>query len=72
MNENVKFVLTVMGAVFAAYYVGAMYDFLPFLADDLAIRAVGWGTMTICVVIAVCTCILKNNRNGKDDKGDKE
>lgn len=60
MNQNTRFVLYVIVGVIAAYYVGAMLNFFPFLADDLEIRAIGFCTLIICTVIAVCTCVLKN------------
>lgn len=39
-------------------YIGGMFNYFPFLADDLAIRAIGFSTLIICLVIAVCTCVL--------------
>lgn len=66
MNKNVKFVLSIMIGAFAAYYLGAMFDFGIFLADDFAVRAIGYCTVVICTVIAICTCIIKDKSENKD------
>lgn len=54
----------VIGVVFS-YYIGAMFDFFPFVADDFVVRALGFCTLIICTVIAVCTCILLDSFNKK-------
>lgn len=62
MSKNVRFVLSVMIGVIVAYYAGAMFDFFPFLADDFAVRAIGFCTLIICTVVAICTCIIKDKK----------
>lgn len=54
----IRLILAIVVGVIIAYYAGAMFNFLPFVADDLAIRAVGFATLIISTVIAVCTCIV--------------
>lgn len=54
----------VIGVVFS-YYIGGMFGFFPFIADDLVVRALGFCTLIICSVIAICTCILLDSFNKK-------
>ena len=35
-----------------------MINFLPFVADDLAISAIGFGALIVSAVIAVCSCVI--------------
>lgn len=63
-----KFVLSVIGGAVVAFYVGAMFGFFPFFANNLMIRAVGFSTVIICAVIAICTCIIVK----KIEKGNNE
>lgn len=58
MSKNVRFVLSVMIGVIGAYYVGAMFDFFPFIADDFAVRAIGFCTLIICTVVAIGTTAI--------------
>ena len=41
---------------FVLWYAGAMLNFFPFYAGDLAICAIGFTGLMLCVVIVVCTC----------------
>ena len=61
-NKMIRIVVGVIAGVIAAYYAGAMFNFFPFLAGDLTISAVGFCTLIICVVIAVCTCIIISHK----------
>ena len=61
-NKMIRIIIGVIAGVIAAYYAGAMFNFLPFLAGDLTISAVGFCTLIICVVIAVCTCIIISHK----------
>lgn len=63
MSKNVKFVLKIMIGAFLAYYLGAMIDFGIFMADDFAVRAIGYCTLVICTVIAICTCYIKGDND---------
>ena len=57
-----KLIAGVMIGVVVAFYLGAMFNFFPFFADDLVIRAIGFCTLIICVVIAVCTCMILSDK----------
>lgn len=58
MNKPEKFILLVIILVIITFYAGAMFNFFPFMGDDLIINAIGFCTLIICTVIAICTCIL--------------
>lgn len=57
-NKKISVIFGVGFGVVLLFYVGAMFDFFPFVADDLVIRAMGFCTLIICLVIAICTYIL--------------
>ena len=58
MKDYLKIILgTVLGTILA-WYAGAMLGFFPFAGNDLAVREIGFCTLIICTVIAVCTCII--------------
>lgn len=59
-NKKISFVIGIGMGVVLLFYVGAMFDFFPFIADDLVIRAMGFCTLIICLVIAACTCFLSD------------
>ena len=63
----------VIGAV-GAFYVGAACDFLPFLGDDPAARAMGFCTLIVCLVLVVCTLTVLSRLHGKerDKRGGKK
>ena len=54
----IKAVAGVIVGVTAAFYFGAMYGFFPFFTDDWTIRAIGFCTLVIRVVIVICTCVI--------------
>lgn len=58
LRKEVRFIVGIAIGVVVAFYVGAMWNFAPFLGDDLGIRAIGFCTLIICVVMAICTCII--------------
>lgn len=58
MKQPWRFLACVVVFVVLAWYVGAMFDFLPFFADDLTVRAVGFATLILSIVIAGCTILL--------------
>ncbi len=37
-------------------YAGAMFGYFPFIANDLAIRAVEFTGLLIAIVVVTCTC----------------
>ena len=47
------------------FYFGAMVNFFPFIGNDLIAREIGFCTLIICGVIAVCTCIILSQINKK-------
>ncbi|MDY5014683.1 MAG: hypothetical protein SO063_01320 [Eubacteriales bacterium] len=57
MNDNpFRNALFIIAGFVLLWYVGAMLNFFPFYADDLAIRAIGFTGFLLCAVIAFCTC----------------
>jgi accessory gene regulator protein AgrB len=63
MNDKTRFVLSVIVGVIVSYYAGAMYSFFPFnfIRND-SVGAVGFSTLIICTVIAICTIVVKDNK----------
>lgn len=57
-NNKISLIIGVGIGVIALFYMDAMFDFFPFIADDLVIRALGFCTLIIGLVIAVCTCLI--------------
>ena len=64
-KNNIRIIVEVIVGVILAYYAGAMVNFFPFIGDDLLMREIGFCTLIICTVIAVCTCIIISNNNDK-------
>lgn len=65
--NSIRFVLLTIAGVIICFYAGAMFNFIPFVGDDLTIRAIGFCTAIICVVIVICTGVIiekieKNNK----------
>lgn len=54
-KESTIFVLKICVGVYFFFYLGGMIDFLVVLASDLIAREIGFCTLIICVVIAICT-----------------
>ena len=55
-NDMIRNAVSIILGFFILWYCGAMYNFLPFLGDDFAVRAIGFTGLLICAVIVVCTC----------------
>ena len=72
MSEKTRFILCVVVVAIVAFYAGAMFSFFPFFFDDPAVQAVGFGTLIVCAVIAVCTCVIVDAVKGKKDKDDPD
>ena len=58
MKKLWKYVLSIGLGVTAAWYLGAMVNFLPFMGDELIYAEIGFCTLIICVVLAVCTGLI--------------
>ncbi|WP_186566987.1 hypothetical protein [Lawsonibacter celer] len=56
MKNAARNAVCIIAGFVVLWYVGAMFNFFPFLADDLAIRAVGFTGLLIVAVIVICTC----------------
>lgn len=67
MKQDVIFVLKAIVGVTAAFYIGAMFNFfLPFFGKDIIVKEIGFCTLIICTVMAICTRIILNAiRKGK-------
>ena len=65
MKLQTKLMIGIVVGVFAAYYTGLMFGFRMFLSNDSAIRAIGFSTLVICVVVGICTCIIISEINKK-------
>jgi hypothetical protein len=62
-------VIAITVGFIVAWYAGAMFNFFPFMADDLSIRAIGFTGLLLCIVIVICTVwIIKEIRQMKDNK----
>ena len=48
----------VLFGVIFLFYTGAMFNFFPFMGNDLVSKEIGFCTLIVCLVIAVCTCII--------------
>ena len=63
MNDRMRFVLCVIVVVIISYYAGAMYSFFPFcFFNNDSVGAVGFSTLIICTVIAICAIFIKENK----------
>lgn len=60
MRKGTKFVLAVAGGVYAAYAVGGISGFFPFLFLTAETNRIFYFTAILCVVMAVCTLYVKN------------
>lgn len=69
-KNNIRIIVGVIVGVIFAYYAGAMMNFFPFIGDDLLMREIGFCTLIICTVIAICTCIIISNDKDKKDKSE--
>lgn len=52
MKKMALFLTKVIAGVYAIWFLGAMFDFSFFPADNPVIRAVAYCTVIICIVIA--------------------
>lgn len=61
-KKHIKIILGISFAVIALFYIGAMFNFFPFIGNDLIAREIGFCTLIICLTIAICTCIILENK----------
>ena len=61
MKQPWRFLACVIVFVIVGWYIGAMFDFFPFYADDLAVSAVGFATLS--VVMAACTILIVKKKD---------
>lgn len=66
-NNNIRILVGVIVGVICAYYLGAMMNFFPFIGDNLVMREIGFCTLIICTVVAICTCIIISHDNDKSE-----
>ncbi len=68
MTDDAKRIIAAVLLPIIGYYIGAMFNFGIFMANDLSVRVIGFCTVIICVLIAVCTNqIIKAIKEGKED-----
>ncbi len=56
MKETERNAVCILVLYLVLWYVGAMFSFFPFIANDLAIAAVGFAGLLIVAAIVICTC----------------
>lgn len=77
MKDNIKIIISTIIGTVIAFYVGAMFNFFPFIGKDLIMREIGFCTLIICTVIAICSCVIlnaikkDNSDNCNHEKNDK-
>lgn len=55
-----KTILYVSIGSMIALVIGSMLNFYPFLGSDLIVREIQYCTFLICVIIAICTHLIKS------------
>ena len=55
-KDILRIAISIVVSYFVLWYAGAMFNFFPFRADDLAISAIGFTGLMICLVIVGCAC----------------
>lgn len=68
MKKGFQFIVLTIVGVIVAWYAGAMFNFFPFMGDDLIMREIGFCTLIISAVVAACTVSIKNTLNEKQKK----
>lgn len=63
MKQPWRFLVSVIVFVIVGWYIGAMFDFFPFYADDFAVSAVGFATLILSVVMAACTILIVKKKD---------
>lgn len=67
MNSNLRrTAIFIVVCYFVLWFVGAMFNFLPFPGNDLTLCAIGFTGLLLCLVIVMCTCwIIEEIRKDK-------
>ncbi len=67
MKDTVRTAVSLVVGFIVFWYAGAMADFFPFLADDLAVRAAGFTGLLVVIAVVLCACwiIETLKKNGK-------
>ncbi|HBA50848.1 MAG TPA: hypothetical protein DCZ91_24240 [Lachnospiraceae bacterium] len=55
-KDILRIAISIIIGYVVVWYIGAMFNFFPFYADDLSIRAIGFTGLIICLVIVGCAC----------------
>ena len=55
-KDMLRIVISIVVNYIILWYVGAMFNFFPFRANDLVLSAIGFTGLMICLVIVGCTC----------------
>lgn len=64
-KKHIIFVSRVLVSAMILIYIGGMFNYFPFIADDLTLRGIEYCTMVICGVAAACTCRILSEINKK-------
>ena len=57
MNKGMfQVVFTIIIGYIVFWYAGGMINFIPFIANDFAVRAIGFTGLLLCSVIVFCAC----------------
>ena len=56
MKDVIRNAISLIVGFIVLWYVGAMFNFFPFIGDDLVINAVGFTGFLIIVAMVLCTC----------------
>lgn len=68
MKDMIRNAVLIIVGFIVLWYVGAMFNFLPFLGDYLEARANAYTGLLVSTVIVICTCwIISEIRKGKDE-----
>lgn len=56
MKNDVRNAVCIIIGFIILWYVGAMFNFFPFIGGDLAINAVGFTGLLVVIAMVICTC----------------
>lgn len=55
-KDMIRIAASIVIGYVVLWYAGAMFNFFPFLGDSLAVSAIGFTGLLICLVIVACAC----------------
>ena len=64
-RDGLRLAIFLLVAYIALWYAGAMLNFLPFLGDDVTLRAVGYTGLLLAGLIVACTAWILRAIRGK-------